>query len=51
VLRVVIDTSSLVSYVLTQSELMRRVVSRWRAGAFTLLSSPATRAELADVLA
>jgi putative PIN family toxin of toxin-antitoxin system len=51
VLRVVIDTSSLVSYVLTQGELMRRVVAHWRAGTFTLLSSPATRAELAGVLA
>ncbi|MGA9349483.1 MAG: putative toxin-antitoxin system toxin component, PIN family [Anaerolineae bacterium] len=50
-LRVVIDTSSLVSYVLTRGELMRRVVAHWRAGTFTLLSSPATRAELADVLA
>jgi len=51
VLRLVMDTSSLVSYVLTRGELMRRVVAHWRAGAFTLLSSPATRAELADVLA
>jgi putative PIN family toxin of toxin-antitoxin system len=51
VLRVVIDTSSLVSYVLTRGELMRRVVTHWRAGAFTVLSSPATRAELAAVLA
>lgn len=50
-LRVVIDTSSLVSYVLTRGELMGRVVAHWRAGSFTLLSSPATRAELADVLA
>ncbi|MBC8248193.1 MAG: putative toxin-antitoxin system toxin component, PIN family [Anaerolineales bacterium] len=50
-LRVVVDTSSLVSYVLTRGELMRRVVAYWRAGTFTLLSSPATRAELADVLA
>jgi len=51
VLRVVIDTSSLVSYVLTRGELMRRVVAHWRAGTFAFLSSPATRAELADVLA
>ena len=29
---------------------MRRVVAHWRAGAFTAVSSPATRAELADVL-
>jgi len=50
-LRVVIDTSSLVSYVLTQGELMSRIVAHWRAGTFTLLSSPATRAELADALA
>jgi putative PIN family toxin of toxin-antitoxin system len=51
VLRVVIDTSSLVSYVLTQGKLMSRVVTHWRAGAFTLLSSTDTRAELAGVLA
>jgi len=50
-LRVVIDTSSLVSYVLTWGELMSRIVAHWRAGDFTLLSSPATRAELAGVLA
>ncbi len=50
-LRVVIDTSSLVSYVLTRGKLMRRIVAHWRAGTFTLLSSPATRAELAGVLA
>jgi hypothetical protein len=51
VLRVVIDTSSLVSYVLTQGDLMRLVVAHWRAGSFTVLSSPATRRELAGVLA
>jgi len=51
VLRVVVDTSSLVSTVLTQGDLMRRVVAHWRAGTFTLLSSAATRAELAGVLA
>lgn len=50
-LRVVIDTSSLVSYVLTRGQLMGKVVARWRAGDFTLLSSPATRGELAAVLA
>jgi putative PIN family toxin of toxin-antitoxin system len=49
-LRAVIDTSSLVSYVLTQGDIMSRVVARWRADAFTLLSSPATRAELRAVL-
>ena len=30
---------------------MSKVVAHWRDGTFTLLSSPATRAELADVLA
>lgn len=49
-LRVVIDTSSLVSYVLTRGEIMRQVVAHWRASDFRLLSSPATRAELAAVL-
>jgi putative PIN family toxin of toxin-antitoxin system len=51
VLRAVIDTSSLVSYVLTRGALMRRVAAYWRAGTFILLSSPATQAELAGVLA
>ncbi|MEE9616231.1 MAG: putative toxin-antitoxin system toxin component, PIN family [Anaerolineae bacterium] len=50
-LRVVVDTSCLVSYVLTQGKLMSQVVAHWRAGTFTLLSSLATRAELAGVLA
>lgn len=50
-LRVVIDTSSLVSYVLTRGDLMACVLAHWRAGAFRVLSSPATRAELAGVLA
>ena len=36
-LRVVVDTNSLVSYVLTQGDLMRRVVAHWRAGTFTLV--------------
>ena len=49
-LRVVIDTSSLVSYALTRSDLTRRLVARWLAGDFILLSSPATRAELSAVL-
>jgi len=51
VLRVVIDTTCLVSYALTQGDLMSRVVAHWRAGTFVVLSSPTTRAELAGVLA
>lgn len=50
-LRVVIDTTCLVSYALTQGDLMSRVVAHWRAGTFVVLSSPTTRAELAGVLA
>jgi putative PIN family toxin of toxin-antitoxin system len=49
-LRVVIDTSSLVSYILTRGDIMRRVVGHWRANRFVVLSSPATRAELTVVL-
>lgn len=49
-LRIVIDTSSLVSYVLTKGEIMQRVIAHWRAGAFTVLSSSETLAELAEVL-
>ena len=49
-LRVVIDTSSLISYVLTRGDIMHRVVAQWRANGFVVLSSPATRAELAAVL-
>ena len=48
--RAVIDTSSLVSYVLARGDLMRRVVAHWRANGFVVLSSPATPAELAAVL-
>jgi putative PIN family toxin of toxin-antitoxin system len=50
VLRVVLDTSSLVSYVLTQGDIMRRVIAHWRANRMVVLSSPQTRAELAAVL-
>ena len=50
-LRVVIDTSTLVSYVLTAGDVTRQVIAAWRARHFILLSSPQTRAELAAVLA
>ena len=51
VLRVVLDTSSLASYVLTRGDIMRRVIGHWRSNHYVLLSSPQTRAELAAVLA
>jgi uncharacterized protein len=50
VLRVVLDTSSLVSYILTRGDIMQRVVAHWQASHFILLSSPQTRAELKSVL-
>jgi putative PIN family toxin of toxin-antitoxin system len=50
-LRVVVDTSSLVSYVLTRGEIMRRVMAHWQAEAFMLITSPATLGELRAVLA
>jgi len=50
-LRAVVDTSSLVSFVLTRGEIMTRVIAHWQAGDFVLLTSLATRAELAAVLA
>lgn len=49
-LRVVIDTSSLVSYALTHGDLMRRVIAYWREEWFSVLSSPSTRDELKGVL-
>ena len=49
-LRVVIDTSSLVSYVLTRGEITRQIIAHWRASSFRQLSTSATRAELAAVL-
>lgn len=49
-LSVVIDTSSLVSYVLTKGELMSRVVVHWRTDSFRLMLSPSTFGELQDVL-
>ena len=49
-LRVVIDTSSLVSYLLTKGAIMSKVISAWRAGDFWLISSPQTLEELETVL-
>lgn len=49
-LRVVIDTSTWVSYALTKSTLLSRLVDSWRSGQFVLITSPATLTELAQVL-
>lgn len=47
---VVLDTSSLISFVLTIGDIMSQIVSAWRADEFVLVTSPQTRAELNDVL-
>lgn len=49
-LRVAIDTSTLVSYILTRSPLLSRLIDSWRTGAFTLVTSRETLAELERVL-
>jgi putative PIN family toxin of toxin-antitoxin system len=49
-LRAVIDTSSLISYLLTRGDIMRRVVAAWLAGGFEVYFAPATLDELAKVL-
>lgn len=48
--RAVLDTSCLVSYLLTAGDIMHKVVAHWRAGTVVLLSSPALRTELGQVL-
>ena len=49
-LRVVIDTSSLISYVLTKGSIMRQIIRAWERGDFDLLMSPALETELLSVL-
>ncbi len=49
-MRVVIDTSSLVSYLLTRGKLMQQIIEAWRQAEFEMLSSPQTRSELSAVL-
>lgn len=50
-LRVVLDTSTLISFVLTTGNITRQIIAAWRDEQFTLISSPQTNAELASVLA
>jgi putative PIN family toxin of toxin-antitoxin system len=50
-LRVVIDTSALVSYLLTRGKLMRLIFSAWQAGEIDLVISPQTLEELVTVIA
>jgi putative PIN family toxin of toxin-antitoxin system len=50
-LRVVIDTSSLISYAITRGSIMRRIMFAWEQNEFDLLLSSVLEAELLDVLA
>lgn len=50
-MNVVLDTSTLVSYVLTAGEITRQIMAAWREEHFTLVMSPATMDELRRVLA
>ncbi len=49
-LKVIIDTSCLISFVLTTGDIMKQIIRAWRAEDFILLTSPQTRAELEVVL-
>jgi putative PIN family toxin of toxin-antitoxin system len=49
-MKVVIDTSSLVSYFLTRGETMQRVMSAWMARQFDVYFCPVTYQEVAQVL-
>lgn len=49
-IRAVIDTNLIVSYLLTQSETTSRLIDFWEQGLFTYLVSPQILHELRDVL-
>lgn len=49
-LRVVIDTSTLVSFVLTAGDITRQIISAWQSDEIILLTTSATRNELRRVL-
>ena len=49
-LRIVLDTSTVVSFVLTTGDITNQIVLHWRQKHFTVLQSPATLRELIKVL-
>jgi putative PIN family toxin of toxin-antitoxin system len=49
-LRLVIDTSSLISYALTRGQIMQQIIEAWMNEEVTLLFSPQTQQELWKVL-
>jgi putative PIN family toxin of toxin-antitoxin system len=50
VIRAVLDTNLLVSYLLTNGETTSRIIAHWEAGHFVFLQSPQTLTELIGVL-
>jgi putative PIN family toxin of toxin-antitoxin system len=50
-IRVVIDTSSLISFLLSGGKTMRSIIAAWRDAEISLLLSPQTLAELSSVVA
>lgn len=49
-IRAVIDTNLIVSYLLTQSETLSRLIGHWEQGNFAYLVSPALMNELSEVV-
>ncbi|MBP6472185.1 MAG: putative toxin-antitoxin system toxin component, PIN family [Chloroflexi bacterium] len=49
-IRAVLDTNLLVSYLLTNGDTLSRIMAHWEAGRFVSLQSPQMLAELIDVL-
>jgi hypothetical protein len=50
VVRAVIDTNLIVSYLLTQGETISRLIDHWEQGHFTYLISPAMLGELREIV-
>jgi uncharacterized protein len=50
VIRAVLDTNLIVSYLLTQGETMSRLIAHWEQGHFVHLVSPQMVAELSEVV-
>lgn len=49
-IRAVLDTNLLVSYLLTNGETLSRIITHWEEGRFVYLQSPQILTELVDVL-
>ncbi len=49
-IRAVIDTNLIISYLLTQGETLSRLIDHWERGHFVYLTSPTLAAELSEVV-